>query len=84
MMDLGKFEALRTRLQQRQKELERKRGEIAVLERTLREEFGCNGVPEAEERLKAMASELRGLKAGLEEKMQRLEEAWGAYAGGEA
>lgn len=69
----ARYEALRKRLEEQQREGDRAAGGLKQVMQSIREEFNCDSIKAAERLLKSMEAELEHDEKELQETVDRLE-----------
>ena len=79
MMTVEEYESLKDEVDSFQSSLEQKRGELKQILKTMKEEFNCSTVEEAEKLLEELEAEQESLNKKLEKKTADLKEKWEAF-----
>lgn len=79
MMDIEEFAEIKARIDKRKSELERKKGELESLVKSLSEEFDCATLEEAENLLAKMKEQVATLQERVDAKAESLKNAWESY-----
>lgn len=67
------FTGLKRRLLEREKAQEQHKGQLQVIERSIKKEFGVSTLKQAEKKLASMGAELKALEKDINQKWEELQ-----------
>ena len=77
MIDLARYQLLRSRLDKAQREVDRAQGSLDQLMVRLKDEHGCETLKQAEKKLKRMESDSEGAEQEYDRLLSEFDEEWG-------